>query len=231
MKHLVAALAGLMAAGCVSPYVATPYDRAATSVQQIAVADDSVPTRLTAWEVASAGSNFGLIGALADAGIQQSRENALMEALGGIGFDAEAKLEARIVSALSARGYEVALLEGAERERRVFLESYEGGPDGVDAYLDIVITNYGYIAAGMGQPWRPTADATVRLVSPDGSTLMENQIAYNTMYPRAGVVTITPNPKFDFRNRDDMLADPSTLAAGIEDALNQVADTAAQLLQ
>jgi len=231
MKHLLWAFAALAVSGCVSPYVATPYERAAANVQQIALVNDAVPPRLTAWEVASAGSNFGLIGALADAGIQQSRENQLMETLSGAHFDAEAVIEARLMSSLTANGYEVALLENGDRERRVFLEKYEGGAEGVDAYLDVVVTNYGYIAAGMGQPWRPTADATVRLVSADGETLMENQIAYNSMYPRAGVITISPNPEYAFQNRDHMLQRPDLLAAGIEDALNQIADTSTRLLQ
>jgi hypothetical protein len=187
MRHIFGIAAILCLSACISPYVATPYDRTAATVQRIALVDDAVPERLTAWEVASVGSNFGLIGALADAGIQNSREDALMGALATVNFDAEARLEQRISASLAERGYEVALVEGANRERRVFLESYAGAPEGIDAYFDVVITNYGYIAAGAGQPWRPTADATVRLVrASDGSTLMENQIAYNTMYPRAG---------------------------------------------
>ena len=47
----------------------------------------------------------------------------------------------------------------------------------------------------------------------------------------AGVITLTPNPAYEFKNREELLADPARMAAGIEDALNQVADTAAQLLR
>ena len=60
---------------------------------------------------------------------------------------------------------------------------------------------------------------------------MENQIVYNPLNTVQGVVTIAPNPEYAFRNRSELLADPARLAAGIEDALNQVADTATQLLR
>ena len=78
MKKLVGLAALAAVSGCVSPYVGTPYERASANVHSIAIEHDAVPEKLSAWEVASVGSNFGLIGALTDAAIQQSRETALM---------------------------------------------------------------------------------------------------------------------------------------------------------
>jgi hypothetical protein len=232
LKNLIGLVLAAGLGACASAYVGTPYERASTNIHRIAIADDSVPPKLTAWEVASAGSNFGLIGALVDAGIQGDREHEMTAALTSIGFDAEAALEQRLIATLGTEGYEAAVLPGSEREHRVFLTAYSGAPDGTDAYLDVVVTNYGYISAGVGQPWRPTAQALVRLVrASDNTTLMENQIVYNAMYVQQGVITITANPQFAFQNRDAMTADPQMLAAGLEDAFNQIADTAAHLLQ
>jgi hypothetical protein len=59
---------------------------------------------------------------------------------------------------------------------------------------------------------------------------MENRIVYNGMGAQQGVITLTANPQYAFNNRADLLADPKRLGAGVEDALNQVADTVAQLL-
>ena len=233
MRKIILA-AGLAAsvAACASPYVGKPYDRATAQVTTIEVVDDAAPPNATAWEVASAGSNFGLIGAIADAGITASREKAINDALGGVGFDAEAKLEQRISRKLGGEGYTVSVGSGGERKKRVFLKTYASTTGKPDAYLDIVVTNYGYLSAGMGQPWRPTASATVRLVrASDNVVLMENQIVYNAMYVQQGVITLTPNPEFAFKNREDMVSDPARLAAGIEDALDQVADTAVGLLR
>jgi hypothetical protein len=232
LRKVLGTLAVLAASACVSPYAGTPYERSAAGVQHIAVAPDTLPPELTAYEAASVGSNFGLIGALADAGIQDSREDAIDAALAGINFDAENVLEERIVAQLVAQGYEATALDGRARERRVFLTNYSGAPEGAEAYLDIVVTNYGYISAGAFQPFRPTAHANVRLVRrSDNVTLMENQIAYNTMYTQEGVITISANPEYAFQNRDALLADPQRLAAGITDSLHQIADTAAGLLR
>lgn len=230
-KFLVVAMAATVAA-CAPTYVATPYDRSTASVQGIALVDDSMPDKATAYEVASVGSNFGLIGALVDAGIQAERQGAVNAALTGIGFDAESKLETRVIAALAQQGYTAAPLPGAERPKRDFLASYPTAPTAVDGYLDIVIVNYGYMSSGAGQPFRPTVGAKVKLVKvSDGSTLMENMIIYNPLNAMQGVVTLPPNPEYAFQNRGALLEDPTRLAAGIEDALNQVADTAVHLLR
>lgn len=232
MRVVFGLSAALCLSACASAYVGKPYDRTASGVHSVALADDSVPDKAIAYEVASIGSNFGLIGALVDAGIQSSRQDAVNEALATTGLDAESKLESRIVTVLAADGYDVKPLTGEARAKRQFLASYPTS-DGTDAYLDVVVVSYGYLSAGAGKPFRPMVEASVRLVSAKTptKTLMENQIVYNAMAPRQGVVTISPNPDYEFKNREAMLADPKRLAAGIEDALYQVADTAAQLLK
>tara|TARA_R110002124_G_scaffold67480_2_gene183208 strand:- start:1050 stop:1751 length:702 start_codon:yes stop_codon:yes gene_type:complete len=231
-KRVIVAAMAMTVAACASPYVATPYDRSTASVQSIALIDDSVPEKAIAYEVASVGGNFGLIGALVDAGIQAERQGAVNEALNGLGFDAESTLEARVIAALGQQGYTAAPLAGADRAKRDFLETYPDAPAGVDGYLDIAIVQYGYMSAGAGQPFRPTVGAKVKLVKvSDGSTLMENMIVYNPLNTVEGVVTLAPNPDYEFRNRTALLENPERLAAGIEDALNQVADTAARLLR
>lgn len=232
-RKILGAVAVLSVGACASPYVATPYDREAHGIEVIALVDDSVPPEPIAYEVASAGANFGLIGALVDAGIQASRQDAVKDALEAHGFDAEAVLEARMARALEAQGYDVAVLPGSDRQRRDFLVTYPGAPEGTQAYLDLVVTQYGYLSAGAFQPFRPHVGATARLVSVEDPSvvLMENVIILNGMNVPEGVITLSANPEYVFQNREAMLADPARLAAGIEDALNQVADTAAQLLR
>ncbi|MEH6723697.1 MAG: hypothetical protein V7686_09275, partial [Qipengyuania sp.] len=64
-----------------------------------------------------------------------------------------------------------------------------------------------------------------------GKTLMENRIVYNGVDAQAGVVTIAANPAYVFENREDMITQPERLAAGIDDALRRVADTAVRLMR
>lgn len=231
MKNCIAVSAMALLSACASTYVATPYVAGPEPIRTVAVADDSVPENLSALEVASVGSNFGLIGALINAGVQSSRQNALEEALGTISFDAEDALEHYMVDALAEQGMQATLLSGPQRESRVFLADYPDAPQGAQAYVDVVLTNYGYLSAGSGDPWRPTAYALVRLVSvSDGRVLMENQIAYNVMNPARGVITLTPNPDYVFDSRADMVSNPERLADGLRDAMHRIASTAANLM-
>lgn len=233
-KKIVFILGALALAGCATPYVATPYDRAAASVQTISVIDDSAGDDAIAYEVASMGSNFGLLGALVDVGIQAERRAAVNRALEQANFDGEEAFESRLVSRLSNAGYQVALRDGPARTKRELLVSYPTPEGSEDAYFDVIISHYGYLSAGAFQPFRPSVVAQVRLVSAadPSKILMDNRIVYNGMTTAdAGVITLSPNPDFEFQNREQLLADPMRMAAGIEDALNQVADTAAQLLR
>jgi hypothetical protein len=192
-----------------------------------------MPPKPIAYEVASVGSNFGLVGALVDASIQTSRADAVNTALIGAGFNAESDLQARIISALGSQGYKVKPLDSSIRTKREFDTAYPSPPEPVDAYLDVVVIDYGYLSAGAFKPFRPTLMAKVRLVSAKDTSkiLMENTIAYNNMTPTNGIITLTPNPTYAFKNRADLLADPRRLEAGLDDALGQLADTVAQLLR
>lgn len=233
MRVLAVLIGALCLSACASAYVGKPYDRASAGVRSIALVDDSTPEKASAYEVASVGSNFGLIGALVDAGIQSSRANAVNDALAGSGFEAESRLEQRLVSQLSAEGYTVQTLANDPRNaKREFLVTYPGA-EGVDAYLDLAVVNFGYLSAGAGQPFRPTVFANVRLISARDTkkVLMENRVVYNAMGPQEGVITLSPDPQYAFDNRAALLEDPKRLAAGIEEALNQVADTVARLLK
>lgn len=228
-KKLLIIAAAMSVTACASPYIATPYDRPSASVTRIALVDDSLEPKAIAYEVASTGANFGLIGALVDAGIQESRKAAVNDALNSVQFDAETVLERRVASTLTQQGYTVEALSG-DRAKRDFLVTYPAANS--EAHLDIVVMNYGYMSSGAGQPFRPTVYAKVRLMRvSDNAMLMENMILYNPIAPSEGVITLAPNPEYAFRNREGLLADPTRLAAGLEDALVQVADTAAQLLR
>jgi hypothetical protein len=231
LRKIIGIVAILSLGACASPYIATPYDRTSANVSTIAVVDDGLEPKAMAYEVASTGANFGLIGALVDAGIQESRKNAVNNALEEVQFNAEDIMEARLATAIRSQGYSVSQLSGP-RAKRDFLVTYPATEGGEDAYLDMVVMNYGYMSSGAGQPFRPTVYAKVRLMrASDDTMLMENMILYNPIAPSEGVITLSPNPDYAFRHREGLLEDPARLAAGLEDALNQVADTAAQLLR
>jgi hypothetical protein len=231
MKKLaVAAMAMLALSACTSTYVGVPYTAGPQPLRDVALADDALPEEVDAYEVASVGSNFGLIGALIDAGVQSSRKNAVNEALATIDYSPEEPLEAYIAEVMAGKGINVTLVEGENREDREFLVDYPEAPEGTQAYFDMVVTYYGYATAG-SQTWRPTVLADVRLVDiATGDVMMENRIAYNPINVQAGVITVSPSGEYGFEDREAMVGDPERLAAGIDDALRQVVDTAANLI-
>ena len=137
-----------------------------------------------------------------------------------------------LADALSANGVGSFVAESGQRPQRAFLVNYPTAEGNVQAYLDLVAMRYGYASAGHGQPWRPTADVMVRLVSvPGNRTLMENRIAYNVMNAPRGVITLAPTPDFTFSNREEMRTDPERLANGLRAAFREVAATAAGLMR
>ncbi|MEM0929783.1 MAG: hypothetical protein AAGI89_10890 [Pseudomonadota bacterium] len=171
--------------------MATPYERDRAGVDDVGLLDDSMPDQPRVGQAASAGSSFGLIGALVDAGVQANRQSRINKLVEENPVDAEAMLEKAITEKLGALGYNVSLIElpEEEREKRELLESYDGltTSEPVEAYLDLVTTAFGYLSSGVGKPWRPTVNVDVRLVSvDDGEVLMENKLSYNPLAAKRG---------------------------------------------
>ena len=221
----------LSLAACQSTYVGTPYVAPAQGLGLVALADDSLPDQVMAYQAASTTSNFGLIGGLIDSGVQASRKDAVNDALETIDYEPEAPFEAYIIEALGREGISAELLEGPDREKREFLVEYPEANEEVQAYFDIVVLSYGYMQSG-GNSWRPSAAADVRLVDKEtGDTLMENRIFYKVVNATAGVITLSPDPGYIFANREDMTGNPERLAEGIDVALQAIADAAIGLLR
>lgn len=231
MNKSFAALALLSLGACAKPYVGTPYAAPATPVTSVGIVADTLPKDAVAFEAASTMSNFGLIGALVDAGVQASRKDRVNDALESIQHDPETVFEKHLVETLAANRVSATLMDGPDREERKFLASYPAAPAGTQALVDFNVTSFGYVNAG-NQLWRPVVTADARMVDAlNGKTIMENRIVYNGVNTQAGVVTIAPNPAYTFQNREDMVANPERLAAGIDDALKQVAETAVRLMK
>ena len=106
MNRLLAATALVASlSACASTYRATPLAAGIQPISHVAIVDDALPEGVSAVEVASVGSNFGLIGALIDAGVRDSREDAIDAALATVSFDAESDLERALTDALSAKAF------------------------------------------------------------------------------------------------------------------------------
>lgn len=181
----------------------------------------------------------GLIGALVESAIQSEREASLAAILAEREFDSREVLTEALVSALTERGYEVVRAEEVARPDAKFLADYPPTEPPADAYLDVVVTAHGYLAAGAydSTPFRPHVYTQVRLVSPEGRVLMEDHVVYNHVDRRAssnGVVqqvTISPGLGYQYISFSDIEASPDEATEGLARAIGETAETIGVLLQ
>jgi hypothetical protein len=236
MRGFLRALAvagALLLGACAAPEV--PFDRTqGNQIQHIGVVTPKFPTGARVILASTVGQSFGLIGALIDAGMQQARESKFEAILKQQNFSEQDIFLAKLTSSLEAQGYTVSMIN-FQRQGSDFAARYplEAEPK-VDAYLDLIVTGYGYIAAGIGNstPYRPICQVRVRLVSAkDSSVLMQDVVTYNPYGRSDKMVTIAPDPAVQYTTFDLLVADPDGAVKGLQSATEQTADTVGKLLQ
>lgn len=221
-------------AGC-STLPEIPYDRmTAGEIRSIGIVSPKFPNEASVILATSVGQSFGLVGAVIDAGLQEGRESSFKKMVDTQNFAAQNAFMQQLTAMLQEHGYTVSDTTAARRQDN-FIDKYPTGSS--DAYLDMVVVNYGYIAAGVGNstPYRPIVSVKVRLVrATDSSVLMQDTVLYNPYNAGGGMakaVTISPNPSYEFTNFSDLEKMPEMAVKGLEDALHQSAAAVANLLR
>jgi len=231
MRKFFVFLALLATSACASPYVAVPFEADQHDISTITLIEDVGSADVIAYEVASAGSNFGLVGALIDAGVQSSRRQRVEDVLAAANFDAQAYFRARISEELEALGYEVETSNAFEREGSKLIASHPSAEGETTLYLDAVLRSYGLLSSGAGTPFRPHAAVEAQLVNGDSETvLMRNSVMYGMIGTPQGHILLSPDAKYAYSNREELLEDPDRLLASIQDAISETAVTVARLL-
>ena len=142
-----------------------------------------MPEGATVELATSVGQSFGLIGVLVDAGLQSRRDGTFNAMLAREQFMPPGAFVARVAEGLRMQGYMVADAQ-ATRPNANPLNDYPAAA--VDAYLDLVVSNYGYVAAGISgaSPYRPSFTVRAKRVrASDKVVLMQDTIAYNPTQP------------------------------------------------
>lgn len=227
----------LLLAGC-NTTPAIPFDSgSAKEIKTIGILTPDMPTGPSAILASTVGQSFGLIGALVDAGMQSARESDLRNILSQGEFHAHDKLMTGVISTLEGQGYEVRRVAVTRTERGQFLKSYPtSNTENVDAYLDIVMLGYGYVAAGIssGTPYRPIAQTRLRLVSAkDSRVLKEDVIHYNRLNEgyETNNVTISPDPAYSFNDFAALERNPAKAVEGLEVAFVKSTEAIGSLLR
>ena len=177
------------------------------------------------------GQSFGLIGALIDAGMQDSRESKFQAVVAQRNFRGQDAMVRQLDAALAADGY-TPIDTAVGRAGLDFAKGYKLAAGSADAYIDVVM-NYGYYASGLSTPYRPYVFVDCKVVrTSDNALLMQKSIFYNPLNKAPDqTVTIAPDPTYEFADFDALMADPDRAVKGLDTAVTQVAAAMGTLLK
>lgn len=234
LLRLALCLSVLFVSACAS-HTEIPFDRAgAPDIKRIGIVQPAFPSNSSVILATSVGQNFGPIGALVDASLRSNREQHVDTLLMEQKFAPSAEFTTALKTALQNRGYEtVDVTPFRKGNEFVAPGAYVGQPP-VDAYLDIVVRNYGFLAAGIASsaPYRPMIYLQCRLVSAKDPTrvLMFDTILVNPLGTPKDAVTLSAPEAYAFVDFDTLMADPVRAAEGLAKAIDLSADTVGQVM-
>lgn len=198
--------AGLGSIGIVSPAVA---------------ATPSVPTNLPLMLM------FGSLGRFIDASLEAERDRRLAEALRSAGYRALERWTAHLTFALASAGYRPVVVPVARFDLD-FLARYPTSP--VDAWLDTVVSKYGFVADTPEGPYLAFAAVAIRLVDARGRVLVQERFVSNAVRPFEAVPV--PGPAAPrFAEVTGFAEDPDRAAEGVDAALAMMAAQVAAALR
>lgn len=241
--RIAATAATLLAiAGCAKPDPTIPFDRmSGPEIKSIGVISPEMPKRAGVILASTVGQTIGsvhpllgLVTAIVDATMQSNREDDLEEILVAGEFNAQDKWKEKIRTELEARDFAVEFISVTREKKGEFQKKYPQSAN-VDAFLDVQIPYYGYVAVDTSDstPYRPAMRSNVRLVrKTDSSILMEDAVFYGALENNTNVqnVTIAPHSMDRFTDFDDLTRDPKKAVAFIETGFDRSANAIGKLL-
>lgn len=213
-----------------------PFDRtAAAGVKKIGVVAPAFPTGSSVILASTVGQNFGLIGALIDQSMKTSRETDVNQLLSAQKFDAKAEFSQALEAALQRQGYETFAVAPVRKQGSDFVDATAlAGQPPADAYLDIVVDTYGFMASGISSsnPYRPIVYLKCRLVSANdpARVLMYDTILVNPLGSPKDAVQVFPSATDAFVDFDNLVANPTRTTEALVKAIDQSADTVGKVL-
>jgi hypothetical protein len=231
-----AAIAALFAllGGCASLPPRVALDRAASpSIKTIAILEPAIPKRPLAPMGGSvmAVPLFGAVGGLAYASAQISRGEQYGEALEQKQFSLRNLFVQRLTTALQAKGYAVSLLPVGRRGNGVASRYPSASESGVDAYLDLSVSAYGYFGSPTVGSVRPLMAMRCKLVKAiDSTTLMRDTITYGAIRESTNLTLIVPPGAYAFESFADIMANLDKSIQGLDEGVTLSVNNIASLL-
>ncbi len=157
-----------------------PLDRTAAPFRTIGVVSPAVAVTPAAPTNLPLLSAFGSMGRFVDAALEGERDRRLAEVLRSAEYRALDRWTTHLTLALAAAGYRPVAVPVA-RFDLAFLARYP--PAEVDAYLDTVVPEYGFVADTPDGQFLPFATVSVRLADPGGRVLLQERFVSNAVRP------------------------------------------------
>ena len=198
---------------CASTVPTLEFRRSVYQVKTIAILTPAVPEKPTLYSAVGVTplAVFGVAGALVDEKIQDYLASKFLEEMNSRTFSVGSVLERALITSLRNEGYDIVEANCARNEAE-FLHDYPSSSNGVNyAYLDLVVTDYGYHAGSITAPYHPILKIKYRLVrASDKAILMQGSFGYSIFGS-----DIQPDTAYDFSNHDQILSNPSHAIEGL----------------
>ncbi len=200
-------------------------DRATmTSIKRVGLPTTGFPTSPTVGVINGVGRQFGLIGLVSTAIVQNNRSNAVVAIMAARAFDPHAYFQDQLITRLRTNNLGVNM-EAAVSDRRDFLKDYPIDPAD-NATLDVYVSHYGFVAFSDrdDSPYRPAVSLGMRLVSnQDRSILMQDQLTNTGIDAPVGKGAGAVPPSFS--SFSDVTANPELGLTSLRLALDYAADS------
>lgn len=229
---LLSAAIAILATACASMPQQQAYNREAHANIKTIVVLATSPTQVQVAMLNNPAASFGLIGGLIAAADHSSKQGRLDSVTARNAFEPLPYFRERLTQYMAERGYTLVWpsppVQAAKVDRGSLGLRKAYGPVGqaADAQLDINLPFVGYAAAGAGanSPYRPTVQASVRLVATDGKqNLYTDYFAYNNVFNLAKAVVVDADPAYAYPKFDDLEAAGPNAIEGLRKALDATA--------
>lgn len=161
-KSLLIILVAFFFSGCVKTPNLNYNASMHKDIKSIAIVAPKETAELTVFYHNHPGASFGLIGGLAMAAEFNTKTSEYNKLIKSTKFNADAYFLSRLDFYLKKSKYKVIILPADNKRKLEYLAVY---PDAnVDAYLDLLVYNVGYIAGSPTAKYKPTITLNARLM-------------------------------------------------------------------
>lgn len=229
--YIVAVVGALLFTGCAKTPNVNFNAQMHKNIKSIAIVPPKNTDEINIFYFNHPGMSLGLIGGLAAAAEFSSKTTTYNKLILPTKFNANSYFLSKLTYYLKNEKYTVVILPQDPNRTNEHLKEYPNAA--VDAYLDIVLGDIGYIAGSPSSTYKPTVKVSVRLVKKsDKSILYDKHLAIGESFALAQEVDyIGCDTEECYKDFDALKENAVKSVNGLKKALDKVAKRLAISLQ